>query len=78
MWKPIGYLFIFLKDDSYFSKFSEPRMPGQKRKKNYYANAAKKARAHGQGRVLASDMKGFLLTCNNRCYKWQPLESIHW
>jgi len=43
-------------------------MPGQKRNKSYYANASKKARyaGPGQGRSLCPQMRGFLVTCNNR------------
>ena len=40
---------------------------GGKRKKSFYVNAAKKARnAAGHGRALVENMKGFLITCNNR------------
>ncbi|XP_023345775.1 THUMP domain-containing protein 1 [Eurytemora carolleeae] len=43
-------------------------MGGSSKRKNksYYANASKKARYAGQGRMLAENMRGFLLTCNNR------------
>jgi len=43
-------------------------MAGQQKRKNksYYANAAKKARVAGSGRALAENMRGFLITCNNR------------
>ena len=49
--------------------FQTGKMSGQggKRKKSYYVNASKKGKFAGQGRVLAEDMKGFLITCNNRC-----------
>jgi hypothetical protein len=38
----------------------------KKRKKQYYANAAKKAK-FGGGRKLCENMRGFLITVNNRC-----------
>ena len=43
-------------------------MPSEKRKakRQQYLNAAKKSRKYANGMVLKEDMKGFLLTCNNR------------
>ena len=43
-------------------------MPSEKRKakRQQYLNAAKKSKKYANGMVLKEDMKGFLLTCNNR------------
>jgi hypothetical protein len=37
----------------------------RKRKKQYYANAAKKGK-YGSSRKLCENMRGFLITVNNR------------
>ena len=43
-------------------------MPSEKRKakRQQYLNAANKSRKYANGMVLKEDMRGFLLTCNNR------------
>ena len=43
-------------------------MPSEKRKakRQQYLNAVKKSKKYANGMVLKEDMKGFLLTCNNR------------
>ena len=43
-------------------------MPSEKRKakRQQYLNAAKKSKKYANGMVLKEDMRGFLLTCNNR------------
>jgi hypothetical protein len=40
-------------------------MNNKKRKKQFYANAAKKGK-YGGGRKLSENMRGFLITVNNR------------
>ena len=56
-----------------YNPFKEKKMGGSSKRKNksYYANASKKARYAGQGRMLTENMRGFLLTCNNR---WKVYE----
>jgi hypothetical protein len=39
----------------------------RKRKKQYYANAAKKGK-YGSSRKLCENMRGFLITVNNRFF----------
>ena len=43
-------------------------MPSEKRKakRQQYLNAVKRSKKYEAGKVLKEDMKGFLLTCNNR------------